>query len=80
VDVTGHSVLKTAPKGYPKDHPRIELLRYKGIIAWKEWPPGPWLGTRRAKDRVEEFLRVSKPLRAWLNKQVGPSTMPQRER
>jgi uncharacterized protein (TIGR02453 family) len=80
VEVTGHGVLKTAPKGYPKDHPRIELLRYKGIIAWKEWPPGPWLGTRKAKDRVEELLRVSKPLRSWLTKLVGPSTMPQRQR
>lgn len=24
--------LKTAPKGYPKDHPEIELLRYKSFI------------------------------------------------
>ena len=23
--------LKTAPKGYPKDHPRIDLLRRKGL-------------------------------------------------
>ena len=44
--------LKTAPKGYPKDHPRIELLRYKGLIAWKEWPAGAWLGKKSAKDRV----------------------------
>ena len=58
LEVTGHDVLKTAPKGYPKDHPRIELLRYKGLITWKEWPAGAWLGTRRAKDRVVEFLRL----------------------
>ena len=38
-------MLKTAPRGYPKDHPRIELLRYKGLITWRTWPPGPWLGT-----------------------------------
>ncbi len=25
--------LKTAPKGYPKDHPQIELLRYKSFLA-----------------------------------------------
>lgn len=25
--------LKTAPKGYPKDHPEIELLRYKSFLA-----------------------------------------------
>jgi uncharacterized protein (TIGR02453 family) len=80
VQIMSHGALKTAPKGYPKDHPRIELLRYKGIVAWKEWPPGAWLGTRRAKDRVVEFLQLSKPLNAWLNTQVGPSTLPDRGR
>ena len=76
LDATGHEVLKTAPKGYPKDHPRIELLRYKGLIAWREWPAGAWLGTRRAKDRVVEFLRLSKPLNEWLRTNVGASTLP----
>ena len=33
IDVHGTDALKTAPKGYPKDHPRVELLRYRG---W--WP------------------------------------------
>jgi hypothetical protein len=49
IDVSGHDALKTAPKGYPKDHPRIELLRYKGIIAWREWPAGAWLGIARRR-------------------------------
>lgn len=78
--VTGHEVLKTAPKGYPKDHPRIELLRNKGLIAWRDWPPEAWLGTRKAKDRVVEFLRLSKPLNGWLQSHVGPSTLPERGR
>lgn len=80
LDVMGHEVLKTAPKGYPKDHPRIELLRYKGLVAWREWPAGAWLGTRRAKERVVEFLRDSQPLNGWLRAQVGPSTLPERRR
>ena len=29
--------LKTAPKGYPKDHPAIELLRYKSFIVSKHF-------------------------------------------
>ena len=62
------------------DHPRIELLRYKGIVAWQEWPPAAWLGTRRAKDRVARFLEASKPLNVWLRKHVGPSTLPERRR
>jgi uncharacterized protein (TIGR02453 family) len=80
VTVTGHELLKTAPKGYPKDHPRIELLRHKGLIAWREWPVEAWLETRRAKDRVVEFLRRSKPLNEWLEKNVGPSTLPEPRR
>jgi uncharacterized protein (TIGR02453 family) len=80
VEVTGHDVLKTAPKGYPKDHPRIELLRHKGLITWREWPAAAWLGTRRAKDRIVEFFRVSRPVNDWLRTHVGPSRLPERRR
>ena len=45
--VNWHEQLKTAPKGYAKDHPRINLLRYKGLITWKEWAPAAWLHTPR---------------------------------
>jgi uncharacterized protein (DUF2461 family) len=75
ITVDAHDVLKTAPKGYPKDHPRIELLRYKGLISWKQWPVGAWLGTRKAKERLVGFLRASKPLHDWLEKRVGPSEL-----
>lgn len=80
LEVTGHEVLKTAPKGYPKDHPRIELLRFKGLITWREWPAAAWLGTGRAKDRVVEFFRLSKPLNEWLRRHVGSSSLPERRR
>lgn len=74
IDVSAHGALKTAPKGYPKDHPRIELLRNKGLISWRQWAPGAWLGKRTAADRVIAFLRASKPLNSWLKTNVGPST------
>ena len=80
LQVTAHESLKSAPRGYPKDHPRIELLRLKGLITWREWPPAAWLGTAKAKDRVVEFLRASAPLRKWLDDQVGESTLPPPER
>jgi uncharacterized protein (TIGR02453 family) len=75
-----HGVLKTAPRGYPKDHPRIELLRYKGLVTWAAWPTGAWLGTRRARDRIETFFRASEPLNRWLAKHVGPSELPDERR
>jgi uncharacterized protein (TIGR02453 family) len=80
LDVAAHDVLKTAPRGYPRDHPRVELLRHKGLITWKEWPAASWLGTRRAKDRLVEFFRRSKPIRDWLHDHVGPSTLSDRRR
>jgi uncharacterized protein (DUF2461 family) len=80
VEVIGIAPLKTAPRGYPKDHPRVDLLRNKGLIAWKHWPVASWLGTAGAKTRVVDFLRTSLPLRDWLDAQVGPSTMAEPER
>jgi len=80
IEVTAHDTLKTAPKGYPKDHPRIDLLRMKGLITWKQWPPAAWLGTKKVKDKLVEFLEDSKPLNAWLHRNVGASTMPERGR
>jgi uncharacterized protein (TIGR02453 family) len=66
-----HEVLKTSPRGYPKDHPRIELLRHKGIAMMKTFPVGAWLGTAKAKDRVVTTLRAGAPLREWLARNVG---------
>lgn len=77
-DVMGHDQLKTAPRGYPKDHPRIELLRFKGLVTWHEWAPGPWLGTKKAKDRVVTFLERSQPIVGWLREYVGDSDLPRR--
>jgi uncharacterized protein (TIGR02453 family) len=71
VDVVGEEPLKTAPRGYAKDHPRIDLLRNKGLIAWREWPVEPWLHTAKAKPRIVEFLRAAEPLQAWLDDRVG---------
>jgi uncharacterized protein (TIGR02453 family) len=76
VEVGGSSSLKSAPRGYPKDHPRIELLRHRGLIAWRHWPAAPWLHTAAAKQRVVKFLRLTAPLHAWLDDHVGPTTAP----
>jgi uncharacterized protein (TIGR02453 family) len=77
-DVTAKESLRTAPKGYAKDHPRIELLRHKGLIAWREWPVAAWMGTAKAKQRVVDFLVGARPLTGWLDKHVGPSATPPR--
>jgi uncharacterized protein (TIGR02453 family) len=64
--IHGHDALKTVPRGYPADHPRATLLRYKGLTSWQEWAVEPWLETASAKDRIISFLRTSRPLKDWL--------------
>lgn len=70
-ETMAHDVLKTAPRGVDKNHPRIELLRHKGIAMMKSWPAAAWLGTVKAKDRVVTTLRAAGPLNEWLTRYVG---------
>ena len=76
IEVSSHEVLKTAPRGYPVDHPRIGLLRYKDLVAWQEWPVGAWLQTAEPKRRVSAFFRATNPLKEWLAGNVGGPTSP----
>src|SRR5262245_20107851 len=78
VDVVhGHEEpLSTAPKGYAKDHPRIDLLRWKGAIASKQFGAPAWLHTKRAATEITKAWRASAPLLDWLDANVGASTLP----
>ena len=71
IEVGGHGTLKTLPRGYPRDHARAQLLRHKGLTAWKDWPVAAWLGTATAKRRIVEFLHDAQPLADWLTGNVG---------
>jgi uncharacterized protein (TIGR02453 family) len=73
VTVEGSESLRSAPRGYPKDHPRIDLLRHRGLFAWRSWPVGAWLGTAAAKKRVIDLLHAAQPLQTWLDDRVGRS-------
>jgi uncharacterized protein (TIGR02453 family) len=74
LEVAGSQSLKTAPRGYRKDHPRLDLLRCKGLICWRHWPVAPWLHTGKARDQVAGVLRTAAPLHQWLDRNVGPAT------
>jgi uncharacterized protein (TIGR02453 family) len=79
-DMAAHDELKTAPRGYAKDHRRIALLKRKGLIAGKGWPVAQWLHTAASKQRVQKAWRECGPLNSWLSANVGPSEMPPDER
>ena len=65
--------LKTRPRGYDSNHPRIDLLRYKEMMALKVYGTPKWLGTPAALDRVAEAWRLVRPLTTWVATYVGPS-------
>jgi uncharacterized protein (TIGR02453 family) len=85
-DVRSHKLsiegeaLKTTPRGYPRDHPRVELLRHKGLAALRSYPPARWLRTPAAAGRITDVWRAARPMNEWLAVRVGPSTEPPRER
>lgn len=68
--------LKTAPRGFPKDHPRIEFLRRKGLFAGKEFPLAKWMHGKGALAKLMEVWHDAAPLTEWLDAYVGPSTLP----
>ncbi len=79
-ELMAHGRLATAPRGYPRDHPRAELLRYKGLAAWQTWGAPEWLATPAARDHLEAFYAQAQPLVDWLHEHVGASTLPRERR
>jgi len=71
----GEGELKTAPRGYPRDHPRIDWLRRKGLIVSKVFGTPGWIHSAKALDRVQELWAAAAPLNEWLDAHVGPSTL-----
>lgn len=72
----GGDRLATRPRGTPADHPRLELLRHRSIVASRAWEPAPWLHTAEAVERVRATWRDVSPLIEWLAASVGPGADP----
>lgn len=72
--------LKTAPRGYPRDHPRVGLLRHRMLVAGRRVPPGPdGIPAAAAVEHLRATWAACAPLTDWLDLHVGPSTLPPRE-
>jgi uncharacterized protein (TIGR02453 family) len=70
LEVEGASV-KTAPRGWPRDHPRIELLRRKMLIVGRSLPPGPeGIPFERALEHARGVQRAAQPVLDWLDARV----------
>jgi uncharacterized protein (TIGR02453 family) len=70
--------LKTAPRGFPRDHPRVVLLRHKLLIAGLRLPADALHGIPRegALTFTRETWTACAPMVGWLDAHVGPSELP----
>ncbi len=62
--------LKTAPKGYPKDHPNIEMLKFKSYIVWTDLKDQEILQDSRVKYLTDRF-KVAYPFNQYLSTAIS---------
>ena len=72
----GGDTLKTAPQGVARDHPRVALLRRKGLFLGATLPPGPALESRAPLEHARRTWKLAAEVTAWLDAHVGPSEIP----
>jgi uncharacterized protein (TIGR02453 family) len=63
--------LVRAPRGYPVDHTRLDLLRRRRLTVARRHELGPWLHKPRAGARIRTELEAAAPLVRWLREHVG---------
>jgi uncharacterized protein (TIGR02453 family) len=64
------ATLKTRPRGYPAEHPRMELLRRKELMAIRHVGTPAWLETPSALDHVRASWRRIRPLVDWVQAHI----------
>lgn len=74
----GGDLLATRPRGIPRDHPRLELLRHRTLTARRDHGILDWLESDEAADRVREDWRALRPLVHWCDEHVGATEKPRR--
>ncbi|HSP60491.1 MAG TPA: DUF2461 domain-containing protein [Ornithinimicrobium sp.] len=69
-EITGDA-LRTAPRGYPRDHPRIGLLRRRSLAAVRWIEDGSVVRTPLLAYEVRADWRRLRPLVEWLREVAG---------
>jgi hypothetical protein len=58
--------VKTSPRGWSADHPRIDLLRHKSLSMNKDYGFAPFIHTAELVDRVRADWRAGASLLEWV--------------
>jgi len=72
--------LVRAPRGYPADHPRIDLLRRRALTVSQRHRLARWIHGPAAGRRIRTQLDAAAPLVRWLRERVGPTERPRARR
>lgn len=75
LEIWGES-LATAPRGYPKDHQRNDLLRRKSVALGARLKFGRGISRTRGLEFVSDTWCAAAPVTRWLDKHVGVSEIP----
>jgi uncharacterized protein (TIGR02453 family) len=67
----GGDKLKTSPRGYDADHPRIELLRHRSMTLGRSYGFEPVVHSPELVDRVREDWRAARPFVEWVQQHAG---------
>lgn len=67
----GGDRLKTSPRGYDADHPRIELLRHRSLTVMKDYGFEPIIHTPDLLDAVRADWTAARPLVDWVSARLG---------
>ena len=64
--VIGGDRLSTRPLGVAADHPRLDLMRHRGLSAGRAYGSTPQVHTAALADRVAADWRAMSPLVDWM--------------
>jgi hypothetical protein len=70
------AALKTRPRGYAADHPRLDLLRRKELMVVRPLGAPDWLDTPAALDEVRAAWGAVRPLAEWVTAHVDVPAAP----
>jgi uncharacterized protein (TIGR02453 family) len=67
----GGETLRTTPRGYDADHPRIDLLRHKSLTLGRSYGFEPVIHSPELLDRVRADWRAGRPFVEWVAENAG---------
>jgi uncharacterized protein (TIGR02453 family) len=67
----GGDTLKTSPRGYDADHPRIDLLRHRSMTLGKSYGFEPVIHSVALLDQVRADWRAARPFVDWVTTHAG---------